>query len=442
MKRFWQALGLVLIALFAGPGTGFAAPVDVPALGAAGPHAVGLRRVELTEPDRFALSEWAGAGPIPRGPRRLPLEIWYPAAPGQSAKSPAAVYVFPALSPGDSPARYSGRATREATPVRGMKFPLVVLSHGYRNWPSLFSHLAEHLASHGYVVAVIEHGDPPEQGERSPLLSFAAVVASRSADQRFVLDELARRPPAGLEALYDGGNAALLGYSMGGFGALATLGAGYDPASALAKAMPADLIGPFLEGGIAQSKGPPANVRALVAFAPWGGAPPLRAWRPEALARITVPALLVAGDQDDVSGYAEGVRWIFDSMTGSGRHLLVYQSARHNLPVDPVPDPLAQRFDYIERFGEPVWRRDRMLAINAHFVTAFLNAGLKGDGSAAALMAVPVPVAAQGSWPLAAGANAGAILATPTDPASAGYWPGFQRRWAIGLELHHRKPPG
>jgi hypothetical protein len=32
---------------------------------------------------------------------------------------------------------------------------------------------------------------------------------------------------------------------------------------------------------------------------------------------------------------------------------------------------------------------------------------------------------------------AGAAMAMPGDPATAGYWPGFQRRWALGLEMHH-----
>lgn len=446
MKHLWRIAITVLLALLAitgsGPQSGLAAPVDAPALGRSGAYAVGVRRVELTGPDAPDLTRWTGSGPVPHAPRKLPLEIWYPATFQPTGPSTPAEYVFPPLSPDDRPVPYRGRASREAKPASpptGTRFPLVVLSHGYRNWPDLFSTLAEHLASHGYVVAVIAHGDQPEIGERSPVLSFAAVVGTRSADQRFVLAELARHPPRGFETLYDGNNAALLGYSMGGFGALATVGAGYDPRSTLATAMPAGLLTPFLEGGSGQASGAPANVRALVAFAPWGGAPPFRAWRPESLSGITVPALLVSGDADDVSGFTDGVRWIFDSMSGADRYLLVYQGARHNVPVDPLPEPLAQRFDYVERFGEPVWRRDRMLAINAHFVTAFLDKVLKGDRDSAAFLAVPTPIAAQGSWPIAPGANAGARLAGPTDPASAGYWPGFQRRWALGLELHHKQ---
>ena len=40
-----------------------------------------------------------------------------------------------------------------------------------------------------------------------------------------------------------------------------------------------------------------------------------------------------------------------------------------------------------EFFDEPVWRKDRITAINQHFVTAFLDLNLKGDEKPASLFA-------------------------------------------------------
>jgi hypothetical protein len=43
---------------------------------------------------------------------------------------------------------------------------------------------------------------------------------------------------------------------------------------------------------------------------------------------------LVVGDQDDVSGYRQGVRKAFEGAVNSERRLLVYENARHNVGDD------------------------------------------------------------------------------------------------------------
>jgi len=48
---------------------------------------------------------------------------------------------------------------------------------------------------------------------------------------------------------------------------------------------------------------------------------------------------------------------------------------------------------------DPVWRAERVNAINAHFITAFLDRYVKGDESRAAYLNVPVARSADGAWP-------------------------------------------
>ncbi|MFM2042428.1 MAG: hypothetical protein RLY86_1004 [Pseudomonadota bacterium] len=425
-------------------------PADAPELGRAGPHAVGYRVVTLVQPGRADLLGFNPlTGNIPVRDRTLPVHLWYPAAAPAGAEPmayPVATPPTDGVDPASLPATVmvQGRAFAEAEPLRNRNFPLVVISHGFRNWPTIISTIAEHLAGHGYVVASIGHGDA-ETSLTVPIeLAFGAVVVSRTPDQRFVIAELQRRaadPTDPLAGLYDPSRTALMGYSMGGFGALATMGAGYDPAGALAQNVPGGLLTPMTEGAAELVAGVPPQVRAMALIAPWGGGPALRSWTPSGLAAVTVPTLMVAGDLDDVSGYADGVRWLWENMTGADRHLLVFQGARHNLPTDPLPPELAAHFAYRERYEEPVWRKDRMLAVTNHMLTAFLDTHLKGEAAKARYLAVPTPIAADGAWPLEQGQQAGDRTAGPDDPASAGYWPGFQRRWAVGLELHHR-PPG
>jgi predicted dienelactone hydrolase len=419
---------------------------DAPALAARGPFKVGVTTLALREDDRPDLLGYNPVtGTVPRKQRTLEVVVWYPAdlAPGQIE---ATDYVFatpqtPTIPPESLPASLSvpGRAAREAVPLRqaGTPYPLVVFSHGFRNWATGYSAMAENLASKGYVVASLEHKD----ADVSPLvpleLTFANTVASRAADQRLAIAGLSRQlGPQGRGAwagLIDPERVALMGYSMGGFGALVTMGAGFDPAGKLYQQIPGKVLEPEAQGAPGLRAAIPQGVKALVAFAPWGGRPDLRVWSPESLAAIEVPSLFIAGDHDDVVGFEDGIAWIFDRMVRSDRHMLVYENARHNIAGDPAPPQLSHYFQFVERYEEPVWRRDRILAVNAHFITAFLDWRLKGDVSAQAYLNLPTPRANDAVW--VSQQPADGRFAGPDIAESVGYWPGFQRRWAMGLHL-------
>lgn len=424
MMRSIGIAALALATCLAVPATAQTLP-DAPQLAVAGTYQVGVTRLDLTDASRN---------------RALPLTIWYPAT----------------VTPGSKPAHYAvktpgavatgghvGTAMADARAIAGKKFPLVVFSHGYRNWAVGFSNLAEGLASHGYVVASIDHHDIEPASPAEGLTSFATTVVTRSADQRFVIDQLTKRASSGpLAGTYDPKNIALMGYSMGGFGALATAGAGYDPAGQLYKLIPNNGLAAYAEGAPLIAAGPPPGVKAVVAFAPWGGSMPLRAWSEAGLAKVRTPTLFVVGDNDDVSGYDGGVKWLYDHLTGADRRMLVLENAHHNIVGDGVDGIDNPGFEMVERLEEPVWRRDRILAINRHFVTAFLDATLKNDGAGAAFLNVPTVKSNDGVWPLAQGESVGAQFASAANKQSSGYWPGFQRRWAVGLELHHATPTG
>ena len=311
---------------------------DAPALAAPGAYAVGVRTLILTNPNQPDLlaSDFA-TGQVARRDRVLPVTVWYPAAKPKAGAATVR-YTQPGPTPAAPPVFYrTGGAYPDASPVRGQHFPLVVLSHGYRNWATSFADLAENLASKGYVVASIEHRDLEPKALKVPQLSFGTVLITRVADQRFVIAELTRRASEGpLKDVYDTDDIALVGYSMGGFGALTTMGAGLDPQGALYKLAPFELLKPFTTQDPSFAADVPKGVKAVVAFAPWGGAPPLRAWGAEGLAAVAAPTLLVVGDQDDVSGYDAGVAWLYANLTGADRRMLVYENARHNIALDGV----------------------------------------------------------------------------------------------------------
>ena len=411
-----------LVAAVAVPATARAPSIpvaDAPELAALGAYKVGVRELVVVDPARAGLAGVAD--------RRLPLLVWYPAA----AAGPLRVYTRQLPRPGQAPVKITteGIAGTDAAPAPG-RFPLVIVSHGFGGWPGGMTYLTENLASKGYVVVSIAHDDD-WQGAAGFRLSFGNAVVNRAADQQAVLAEMVRRAGLAGDAIgahVDASKVAVVGYSMGAFGALATGGAGYDPDTPTPKQVPAALLARQIQG--ARVADP--RVKAIVAIAPWGGQPANRSWSAPGLAGLKLPSLFIGGDQDDVSNYADGIRWLWENASASDRWLLTYANARHNVGGNPIPREVADDPAFAENFAEPVWRTDRLNAVNLHFVTAFLDRFLKGDAARGRYLDVPVADAAAARWTAPEGAPRFATVGAET------YWPGFQKRWLLGLRLEHR----
>jgi predicted dienelactone hydrolase len=335
-------------------------------------------------------------------------------------------------------------AIANAAPLKG-KAPLVIYSHGFTNWALHISPLAEVLASRGYVVASIDHDDIPFKDGKNIGLAFVDTASGRARDLRAVALQLrawAANPNDAtfpLAGTYDPDHLALMGYSMGGYGVLTDASGGFDPNGGLFKRMPKTVFDGEMEGQLQ----PIPGVEALVLFAPWGGQPGNRAWSDAALARVKVPTMVIDGNFDDIAGYQEGVRWIYDNLKSADRYLLTFENARHNIVGVEAPKAAQDSLSKVQKWDEPVWRKDRIEAIDAHFVVAFLDRTLRHDAAMDSYLNPPTPHSNDGTWPETPGANQAGDAASPYaghDPGSSNYWKGFQRRWALGLELEHAKP--
>ena len=367
------------------------------------------------------------------GDRRIAVRIWYPAR--ADGTTPTVVYRHRRALPGQRAVELEmqGMAREGARPDSAARFPLVLMSHGYGGWAEHMSRLGETLASRGYIVCSIDHRDPPFDDARSFALSFGSVLINRSIDQQRVLKALLEHAlfDRSVTDRIDPESIALLGFSMGGYGSLVTAGVPLDrgaPAYAQFPAAARAML-PDPDPALAQ------RIKAVVALAPWGAQPDAKVWNDDALARLRAPLLLIDGDRDDIVDFERGVKRIFAATTGVERHLLVYRGAAHNIAGDPFPLPADADFQTIEFLTDPVWRRERIEAINEHFISAFLDLHLKGDASKRRYLDVPTPVADDGRWPSAFGQRWGGTHAGDAQPD---HWRGFQRRWARGLELHHK----
>jgi dienelactone hydrolase len=217
---------VVLAGLLAVATPATADPVTTPYLPApTGSHPVGTTSVHLT--DKSRQDPWVPSA----GKRELMVSLWFPA---KSRGAHRARYMTPEESklvlegtettgvPPDILSRTRTNAYTDAKPLGG-RHPLVVLSPGF-TWPrTSLTALAEELASHGYVVAGIDHTYenfattfPDGRVTTCAACSldvddFATLdVESRARDVSFVLDELVRYP------FVDPARIGMAGMSIGG----------------------------------------------------------------------------------------------------------------------------------------------------------------------------------------------------------------------------------
>ncbi|NJO85345.1 MAG: alpha/beta hydrolase [Synechococcaceae cyanobacterium RM1_1_27] len=110
--------------------------------------------------------------------------------------------------------------------------PVVVISHGIASNRETFTYLAEHLASHGFGVGVLEHPGTDSARLSQFLGGFDQLPGTqewlhRPQDISYLLDALAADPQ--LNAVLDLDRVGLIGQSLGGYTVLAAAGALINP---------------------------------------------------------------------------------------------------------------------------------------------------------------------------------------------------------------------
>lgn len=346
---------------------------DAPELAATGRFGVGVRSIAAVNRDQIDVLR-ANENSAPRSDRHLALEVWYPAKTnGHGAK------YHTLLRDGHTEATLHGSAERDAAPVRdGAPYPVIVISHGYPGNRHLLSHFGENLASKGYVCVAIDHTDSLYQDQTD----FASTLVNRPLDQAFALDEIGRLSASDdsfLSGMADTSRAGLIGYSMGGYGAIVSAGGGLTASAANdQEACPGNILAMHQAGSEAHRKlTDPPRFSAAIAVAPWGMERQI--WDAQGLAGIRIPLMLIAGDRDEVSGYENGVRVIHEDASGDNRYLLTFHGAGHNVAA-PIPAPAetwrpSPHLDFppFQHYADPVWDTVRMNNIAQHFATAFFG---------------------------------------------------------------------
>ena len=415
MSRCVPALAVALIAL-AGTVLAQSNRIDIvtpsaPELAPYGKYAIGVRTVQATNKNRPDILATKEGSPTARYDRTLTLEVWYPAALAAGQKAGGDYHAItrdPAIT-----ATLHGQAVRDAAPLTlEAPFPLVIISHGYPGNRYLMSHLAENLASKGFVTVSIDHKDSTYDDQKP----FASTLYNRAFDDLFVLNEMDRlgKPGSGsfLGGRLDASRTGLVGYSMGGYGAVNVVGGGYSKASETINGAPPNKL--LADRGAANPeyrKTMDPRIKAVIAIAPWGMVGGF--WDAEGLKGVATPVLFVAGSADDVAGYEKGTKAIYLGAVNADRYLLTFLNANHNAAA-PIPAPAetyvaaeAGKPAAFSHYADAVWDTVRMNNILDHFATAYFDLYLKGDAEKKAYF--------EG-------------------------WKGFKRGTAVGLTLDHAAP--
>lgn len=241
-----------------------------------GSFPVGVRTIEAPDPLRKRL---------------FPCELWYPAA-----------------------AEHAAEEVRDAAALAG-NHPLIVFSHGSAAGARRMStYLCTHLASHGYVVAALDHfevvavelsrRDGETEEERTA--RSEAWIANRVPDIRFLLDHLLGGARWAPDATLDPARIGIMGYSFGGWTALAATAVEW-------------------------------RIRAVVALAPGGSSRPKPGILPAKLGFAwgrDVPALYLVGESDTMTPL-EGMYELF-WRTPASKRMVILRRADHMHFLDDV----------------------------------------------------------------------------------------------------------
>lgn len=243
------------------------APPDEP-----GPYAVGRTTLQLDDTSRQ---------------RPLVADVWYPAEAGTTGDP--SVYQF---IPGIEFA--SDTALADVAVSTDGPFPLVIYSHGSGGLRYIATFFTELLASHGFVVAAVDHvGNTAVELVAGGDVDRDQVAVDRVQDVQFLITEM-----LGLSAATDGQfsgtidaeQVGVTGHSFGGFTAFATV-AGF---SNQVGTVPGD-----------------DRVDAVVAMAPASGLNSA-----EELAAVDVPTLLVSGTLDETTPIDPDTEKAWDNISG------------------------------------------------------------------------------------------------------------------------------
>ncbi len=388
----------------------------LPTLAAAGEYPVGVKTIDIVNPKQLNILTQSVED------RKLVVEVWYPAKKPKKKK----LATYEDVTRLHKPFSVKGNAYRDANISSEGPFPLVVLSHGYTGYRTLMFYLGEHLASHGFIVASIDHTDSTNADvdfKNAPFSGFLSTLYNRSRDHYAALEYFTELKNDFSKSI-DGEKAGLVGYSMGGYGTINSIGGCYAFSAAFVGAFfgikdqdQQEKMAALLNscaGGQYDNISVDKKWKAAVAIAPWGNQHGI--FNQEALADISTPVLFISGDQDDISHHGS-IKKLFSDIGTEEGYFLTYQNARHNIAAHPAPSTARSNEIDFGHYWEASWNAEQINAVNKHFILAMMNCYIKGESEFCNFLDLPN--------------NSTQVF---VDGKLSSPWKGFPERYSTGMQ--------
>ncbi|ARV63275.1 dienelactone hydrolase [Nostocales cyanobacterium HT-58-2] len=225
-------------------------------------------------------------------------------------------------------------------------FPVIVISHGVAEDRETFAYVAQHLASHGFAVAVLEHpGSDAKKFEQY----FAGLTGSpqptefinRPLDVKFVLDELQRLSENNptLKGQLNLQQVGAIGHSLGGYTVLALAGAtiNFEQIRKDCASNSSLNLSVFLQCRAAELQPnnyplPDPRIKAVMALNPLNSI----ILGQKGLSQIQVPVMLVAGTQDIFTPAVPEQILPFTWLQTQNKYLALIENGTHFSAADKI----------------------------------------------------------------------------------------------------------
>ena len=296
--------------------------------------------------------------------RMLPLEIWYPST-GEGGRVnrisdmvgevPALISPLLQLVYGDELDRFWNGPTVALRDAEILEeegpFPVILFSHGFMGIRYQNYTLAEYLASHGFVLASVEHyGNAVFINPPGPsiipfdLLSTASSLGDRVEDVAFIfreLEQMNRNSGSRWKGVFDLERFAVSGHSFGGLTSLVS-GVDHDFVKAIAPMNPA--------------------------------------WFGEFPSTFSKPFFLLQGEHDTfVGGMNEAARRLLEGAASTRKVYINQFRGSHYSSTDAcflIPDAFAA---LARECDPPIIDSELSNRISNAYMTAFFKSALAGD---------------------------------------------------------------
>lgn len=265
--------------------------------------------------------------------------------------------------------------------LSGAKLPLIVISHGLGSDRMTFAYLAQHLASYGFAVAVLEHPGSNAQQLQALSKGLASEVTpptefvDRPLDVKFLLDELSRSFGKELNVTEVG----VVGQSFGGYTALALAGAEINfeqlpqECASLNNSLNLSLLLqcsalrlPQIQYQLADSR-----IKAALAINPISSS----IFGQSQISKISIPLMLVAGSHDTVAPALPEQIKPFTWLTTLDKYLVLLNKGTHfsalgksDSAVDLPPEVLGP---------DPTISQNYMKALSVAFFETYIEGNLE-----------------------------------------------------------------